>query len=43
MGEDVHSGNAKKEYSGKRAQVTPPEVVETMRSFNDRLIKAQEE
>jgi hypothetical protein len=53
MGENIQVGNAEIESNGCRNQVTPLDIVETMRSIrvelqsyiadNERIIKAQEE
>ena len=43
MGEYVHGGNAERDSSGRRAQITPLNMAETMRSFNERMTKVHEE
>ena len=43
MGEDVHGGNIETQSNERRAQITPSDMVETMRSFNERLTKGKEE
>lgn len=36
-------GDAEAESNGRREKVTPQTLTETMHSFNERLIKSQEE
>ena len=43
MGEDFHGVNIEIDSNGISVQITPLYMAETMRSFNERLIKAQEE
>lgn len=40
---NIQGGNVETKLNGQRAQVTPLEVMETMKSFNERFTKAQEE
>ena len=43
LGENMQEGDAKTKYNGRREEITTKNLIETMKSFNERLIKDQEE
>lgn len=43
LGQNEQVGNDKTKSNGIREEITPPSLIETIRSFHERLIKDQEE
>ena len=43
LGENMQEGYAKTKSNGRREEITPKNLIETMKSFSERLIKDQEE